>query len=63
VVKHLNDASKKELPPSIFKGRIYSYSRHFLTGPVAALWEEQLREWYPAGFPGGRIGSQSVAQG
>jgi hypothetical protein len=49
VVKHLKDSSKKELPPEEFKGRIYTYSRHFFTKQVAALWEEQRRDWYPTG--------------
>ena len=45
VVKHLRDDSKKELAPRSFKGRIYSYSKGFFSKKVAALWDEQLREW------------------
>jgi hypothetical protein len=47
VVKDLKDRAKKELPPRSFQGRLFSYSRHFFTKSVAALWEEQVREWYP----------------
>jgi hypothetical protein len=46
VVKNLKDDAKKELPPRSFRGRIFTYSRGFFTKPVAALWKEQLREWY-----------------
>ncbi len=46
VVKDLRDASKKELAPQTFSGRLYTYSRGFFTKPVAALWKDQLREWY-----------------
>ena len=48
IVKNLKDASKKELAPTTFSGRLYSYSRRFFTQPVAALWAQQLRQWYPA---------------
>jgi hypothetical protein len=48
VVKNLKDASKKELAPTTFKGRLYSYSRHFFTQPVAVIWKQLLRDWYPA---------------
>jgi hypothetical protein len=48
LVKNLKDCSKKELPPGSFRGRIYTYSRHFFTKPVATIWEEQRKEWYPA---------------
>jgi hypothetical protein len=53
IVKHLKDDSKKQLAPQTFEGRIYTYSRSFLTRPVAALWKEQLREWYPMHDPSG----------
>jgi hypothetical protein len=48
VVKDLKHNSKKELAPLTFQGRIYTYSRGFFTKSVAALWKEQLREWYPS---------------
>lgn len=48
VVKHIKDHSKKELPPGTFEGRIFTYSRHFFTKPVAELWKEQIREWFSA---------------
>jgi len=46
VVKDLRNASKKELAPRTFTGRIYTYSRGFFSKPVADLWKEQLQEWY-----------------
>jgi hypothetical protein len=46
VVKDLKHNSKKELAPLTFQGRIYTYSRGFFTKSVAALWKEQLGEWY-----------------
>lgn len=57
VVKHLKDGAKKELAPESFRGRIYSYSKGFFTKPVAALWEEQLSEWYPELASSGVCGS------
>jgi hypothetical protein len=48
VVKNLTDGSKKEVPPTTFPGRIYTYSRSFFTRPVAALWKQILQEWYPS---------------
>jgi hypothetical protein len=48
VVKHLKDASKKELPPETFRGRIYTYSRRFFTKQVAIIWQEQMQEWFLA---------------
>jgi hypothetical protein len=48
LVKNLKDASKKELPPESFKGRIFTCSRHFFTKPIATLWKEQVQEWFPA---------------
>jgi hypothetical protein len=46
VVKNLKDASKTELPPQSYRGRIYTYSMAFFTKRVATLWEEQIQEWY-----------------
>jgi hypothetical protein len=47
VFKNLKSDLKKELPPTTFRGRIDTYSHGFFTKQVAALWEEQVREWYP----------------
>jgi hypothetical protein len=47
VVKHLKDDAKKELPPESFRGKVYLYSHGFFTKKVAALWKEQIQEWYP----------------
>jgi hypothetical protein len=68
VVKHLKDGSKKELAPSTFKRRLITYSRRFFTRPVAVLWEQQLREWYPerhvlANGAGGEVGNQASIGG
>jgi len=46
VVKDLKDSSKKELVPATFRGRLFSYSRHFFTKQVQALWLELRQEWY-----------------
>ncbi len=51
IVKHLQDDSKKEPAPETFTSRLYSYSRRFFTRPVAALWKQQLRDWYPESEP------------
>ena len=48
MVKHVEDASKKELPPDSFRGRFYSYSQGCFTKSVAALWRDQLADWYPS---------------
>jgi hypothetical protein len=47
LVKDLKDDTKKELVPQSFRGRHFTYSRRFFTGPVAALWRQQLQAWYP----------------
>jgi hypothetical protein len=46
VVKNLKDASKKEVPPDSFRGRLFTYSRHFFTKQIAILWKEQTQEWF-----------------
>jgi hypothetical protein len=66
IAKDLRDSSKKELAPAAFKGRIYSYSRAFFTKPAAALWQEQLQEWYPERRPdsadANALGSRHLAK-
>jgi hypothetical protein len=63
VVKDLRDCSKKELAPGTFRGRLYTYSRNFFTKPVAALWKEQLREWYSMrAVPTGRRNEKPVQE-
>jgi hypothetical protein len=57
VVKHLKDDSKKELPPRSYTGRLFNSSRGFFSKKVAALWEEQRREWFEAPEP-----EQAVAE-
>jgi hypothetical protein len=61
VVKHLKDDSKKELPPQHFSGRIYRNSQGFFTKPVAELWKELCREWYPARQPSEAEPAEEIA--
>jgi hypothetical protein len=48
LVKHLRSAEKKELVPSVFTGRVVTYSRHFLIKRLADIWADQLAAWYPS---------------
>jgi hypothetical protein len=45
VVKDLRDGSKKEVPPEEFGGRLFSYSKRFLSQPLKALLREVVDEW------------------
>jgi hypothetical protein len=46
VTKNLKDASKKEVAPQSFTGRLFTYSRHFFTKQLGTLWKEQRQEWF-----------------
>ena len=53
LAKNLRDDAKKELVPDDFPGRSITYSRGFLAKPFAALWREQLADWYSPPTGGG----------
>jgi hypothetical protein len=48
VVKDLRDGAKKEVPPADFGGKLFSYSRGFLTEPLKALLRAAVDEWRSA---------------
>ena len=45
VVKDLRDGSKKEVPPAEFGGKLFSYSKGFLSEPLKALMRAVVDEW------------------
>jgi hypothetical protein len=45
VVKDLRDRSKKEVPPGDFGGRLFSYSKRFLSEPLKVLIRDAVEEW------------------
>ncbi len=45
VVKDVKDGSKKEVPPSWFRGELFSYSKGFLAEPLKALMRAVVKEW------------------
>jgi hypothetical protein len=46
VVKDVKDQSDIEPPPPTFRGRLLSYSRHFLAAPMRHLWTALRAEWF-----------------
>ena len=49
LAKYLPKAVKRHhcLPPRWFGGRVFFRSRGALLAPVAELWQEQIKQWYP----------------
>jgi hypothetical protein len=47
VVKDVKDQSDVEPPPPTFRGRLLSYSRHFLAASMRQLWTALRAEWFP----------------
>jgi hypothetical protein len=45
VVKDLEDGTKKETPPADFDGRLFSYSKRFLSQPLKTLLRTVADEW------------------
>jgi hypothetical protein len=45
IVKHVNDAAKKEVAPKTYSGRVMTYSKGFLSKSMQSLWREQLQDW------------------
>jgi hypothetical protein len=44
-VKHVRDASKAEVAPKTYQGRVMTYSKGFLSRPIETLWRESLEDW------------------
>jgi hypothetical protein len=47
IVKHVNDAAKKEVAPKTYGGRVMTYSKRFLTRSMESLWREEVKAWNP----------------